>query len=345
MTLVIESTHALARSKLWVDQQLWLYGKRRCIRYDIRVGTILLLCCFTVFLLLLLLSGGGDDGATLPSKDELLAQVGRKDRYKKVIGVARATKQFQRERVTISTQASFEYLHHLIDLVERWDGPIAAAVYTPGDTYTLAVKTVDLLRKCYPKVKSHVTFSFFYPSYLSPNHVDKAQLFGNRLDNVPCGSVIFPIAPNRVTAKYGLYPVNAGRNTARETVATEHVLVMDIELKPSKGLEQAFLSMLVRHDKYPDLRWQNKNVVYVLPVFEVQDGEKIPEDKSELVKLINDEKSVYFHKVNVAPRLKYETTTENPLTKFLTDLKFIFAICLCRIVVAFVTKSLTTTFG
>ncbi|XP_014680877.1 PREDICTED: beta-1,4-glucuronyltransferase 1-like [Priapulus caudatus] len=299
MTVAVELIRAVLRVNLWLDRHARAYARRRYFRFWKQSALLLIACVGVSMWLLLLTRGGGDDDADAASPDmnDLLAQIGRRDKYRKIIGIARATTRYERARVTIATQASVEYVHHVVDLTRRWDGPIVVAVYTPGDTYMAATKTIELLRRCYPRVRAQVTFSLLYGDDQRPNRADKAKLF--RLDETPCAELRFPleVAGARQTAKYGLYPVNAARNTARETVGTDHVLVMDIELKPSAGLEQAFLSMLARHRAAPDPRWQGHSIVYVLPVFEVEDGEKIPEDKTQLVELLSAEKAVYFHKL------------------------------------------------
>lgn len=230
----------------------------------------------------------------LPELETLLEQIGKRTVYRKLIAVYKAKEDYQKNRVTIATQGSVEYLHNLIDLTSRWDGPIAVAVYAPGDTYTIADQTVQLLKKCYPSIENQVTFSFFYPADVRFKSGFIPEKFN--LDKLPCDKLKFPLVAGKVTEKYGLYPVNAGRNTARDTVKTDYVLVMDIELKPSKNLEEKFLHMTDRHQMNPDERWVGHKIVYVLPVFEVEHGEKIPTDKLELVSQIHKGKSVYFHK-------------------------------------------------
>lgn len=55
-----------------------------------------------------------------------------------------------------------------------------------------------------------------------------------------------------------LYPVNVGRNIARDAAMTHFLLASDIELYPNPGLVRKFLEMIARNDaplqrKYP--RW------------------------------------------------------------------------------------------
>lgn len=58
------------------------------------------------------------------------------------------------------------------------------------------------------------------------------------------------------TQKKLLYPVNVGRNIARDAAMTHFILASDIELYPNPGLVHKFLEMIARNDpplqrKYP----------------------------------------------------------------------------------------------
>jgi len=74
------------------------------------------------------------------------------------------------------------------------------------------------------------------------------------------------------------YPVNVGRNAARQASKTNFVLVSDIELIPSKGLIEQFANLLhrltERRNSLLKMRtsttWTGRGFVYVLPVFEVK---------------------------------------------------------------------------
>lgn len=41
----------------------------------------------------------------------------------------------------------------------------------------------------------------------------------------------------------------------------------------------------------------NPKEVFVVPIFEVEETESIPENKEELIKLLDVQKAVYFHKL------------------------------------------------
>jgi hypothetical protein len=77
-----------------------------------------------------------------------------------------------------------------------------------------------------------------------------------------------------------LYPVNIGRNVARDSAVTHYILPSDIELYPSPGLIQNFLDMVRRQE--PPLLHANPKV-FPLPIFELEKGVELPANKTQLV--------------------------------------------------------------
>lgn len=92
-----------------------------------------------------------------------------------------------------------------------------------------------------------------------------------------CSPPLQKIETLRQTQKL-TYPVNVGRNAARQASKTNFVLVSDIELIPSKGLNEQFANLLQRlterRNSLLKIRasntWTGRGFVYVLPVFEVK---------------------------------------------------------------------------
>lgn len=90
-------------------------------------------------------------------------------------------------------------------------------------------------------------------------------------------------------SRHGLvYPVNVARNVARKASETQYNLVSDVELIPSDGLATKFTGMVRRqkiNGHYGRLpKWR---LAFVIPVFEVEQGEDIPRNKSRLVNNMN----------------------------------------------------------
>lgn len=78
-----------------------------------------------------------------------------------------------------------------------------------------------------------------------------------------------------------LYPVNVGRNIARESAPTFYVFASDIELYPNPNLPAKFLEMIRRRDQ-PALYKPNPKV-FVLSIFEVDEKNQPPNNKTHLV--------------------------------------------------------------
>lgn len=95
------------------------------------------------------------------------------------------------------------------------------------------------------------------------------------------------------TQKKLLYPVNVGRNIARDAAMTHFILASDIELYPNPGLTRKFLEMIARNDA----SLQRKNPkVFPLSIFEVDAASQVPRDKTELQELLKTGKAIPFHK-------------------------------------------------
>lgn len=74
------------------------------------------------------------------------------------------------------------------------------------------------------------------------------------------------------TEKKLLYPVNVGRNVARESALTHYVLASDIELYPSPMLAERFLNMIARSE--PPLNNTNPRV-FPISIFEVEQKQSV----------------------------------------------------------------------
>lgn len=69
-----------------------------------------------------------------------------------------------------------------------------------------------------------------------------------------------------------LYPVNVGRNIARDAALTHFVFAVDIELYPSPHLGARFLNMIARGP--PELAGTNPRV-FPLALFEVAEDQQV----------------------------------------------------------------------
>ena len=89
------------------------------------------------------------------------------------------------------------------------------------------------------------------------------------------------------------YPVNVGRNIAREAANSYYIFPSDIELYPNPGLIPAFLDMIRRNEKYLK---RKKPRVFVSSIFEIMANATMPVNKKELIPLLKNNTVIPFHK-------------------------------------------------
>lgn len=89
------------------------------------------------------------------------------------------------------------------------------------------------------------------------------------------------------------YPVNVARNIARIAAQTHFVLASDIELYPSDNIIPRFLNMIARNE---DPLNKQVNKIFPLPLFEIEDDQKVPGTKTSLLALLKANKAIPFHK-------------------------------------------------
>lgn len=193
-------------------------------------------------------------------------------------------------------------------------------MHAPGTDFVPTIKAIKYLRDCAPGgqlVRQFTTFHIYFSSKHIPKFVSKSLPF------VCCNECKFCLKfPNKVpkfnkvldqpyncslpspynnissaqlykTQKKLLYPVNVGRNIARDAAMTHFILASDIELYPNPGLVKRFLEMVARND--PPLQRKNPKV-FPLSIFEVDSASQVPRDKTELQELLKKGKAIPFHK-------------------------------------------------
>ena len=75
------------------------------------------------------------------------------------------------------------------------------------------------------------------------------------------------------------YPINVGRNIARESANSHYVFPSDIELYPNPGLIPAFLQMVTNGNE-ESLNRANPRV-FVSSIFEIKEGHSLPNNKQD----------------------------------------------------------------
>lgn len=200
------------------------------------------------------------------------------------------------ESVTYTTHADYTFMDNLVPLMERWRGPLSIALHAPGADFKPTMESIAHLRDCTsPLVKEFVTFHV----YFSTRHVPKEVPRHNKVFSEPYNCSLTPPYMNASseqmykTQKKLLYPVNVGRNVAREMATTHYILASDIELYPTPNIIEQFLTMIASNA--PPLR-SNKPKVFPLNLFEIAANQQVPETKTTLKEMVASGTAVPFHK-------------------------------------------------
>lgn len=209
------------------------------------------------------------------------------------------------ESVTYTTHADFTFLDNLKPLVERWKGPISLALYAPGTDFVQTLASIRYLRKCGPAlISEYVTFHVYFEAKHLPKTIPKQQdVLKDQTLNCAASPPWYNVSTSSMykSKKKLLYPVNVGRNVARDSAQTHYVLASDIELYPSPGIISDFLDMVRRQDA--PLR-HDKPKVFPLCLFEVESYAQPPTTKEELVSVKTCTRSSIFKALSVTANVR-----------------------------------------
>lgn len=244
-----------------------------------------------------------------------------------VTNYVRAMKSFNHlDSVTLSTQASIEFMYHTLELCKRWDGPISVSVFCPGVEMSVALTLIKYMRQCLPvplsacirdKVTWHIVYNRAHgppvdllgypkthldsknyplfvnqgqcPKFAGPEPHDTIRQFQEALRGIN------GILTSNYRQQFNIqYPINVLRNVARQAAQTKHVLASDIELYPSINMVPMFIKYINEHDVKDEFK-VNK-FVFTLPLFEVKSNVTPPKTKRELIEMINQNDAIFFHK-------------------------------------------------
>lgn len=249
-----------------------------------------------------------------------------------VTNYVRAMKSFNYlDSITLTTQASIEFLYHTLELCKRWDGPVSVSVFCPGVEMSIALTLIKYMRQCLPiplsacirdKVSWHIVYnrahgppvdSLGFPK----SHLDSSNypLFANQ-DQCPKLAGPEPsdtimqftealrkgngILSSNYRQQFNIqYPINVLRNTARQAAQTKYVLASDIELYPSINLVPMFVKYMKERQVSRGLSINGESIrkyIFTLPIFEVKSNVTAPKSKHELIELINKNDAIFFHK-------------------------------------------------
>ncbi len=212
------------------------------------------------------------------------------------------------ESVTYTTHSDPTFLDNLVPLVKRWRGPVSLAIYCPGTDYDLALKAAAFYRHCVQDddasilIRKYVTFHFFFEAKHNPELLFTGDDVWQRL-SPDCNQRPPVEEDNYLTFRrtHNLtYPVNVARNLARTSAMTHFVLPSDIELYPNPGLIPAFLNMLnssiTKDNTTATLLARPNPKVFVTSIFEIEEGQEVPDTKAALLDLLAQKIAIPFHK-------------------------------------------------
>ncbi|XP_059221203.1 beta-1,4-glucuronyltransferase 1 [Stomoxys calcitrans] len=202
------------------------------------------------------------------------------------------------ESITYTTHADYTFLDNLIPLLERWNAPVSIAMHAPGTDFQPTLDSIKYLRDCLPGsnlVRAYATFHIYFSTKHIPKTIPKYSDALKKGYNCTLPPPYVNVTSGHLykTQKKLLYPVNVGRNIARDAAITHFILASDIELYPNPGLVKKFLEMIARNEPYLNRKSPR---VFPLSIFEVDDSSPVPHDKSELQEFLRSGKAIPFHK-------------------------------------------------
>ncbi|XP_013385682.1 beta-1,4-glucuronyltransferase 1 [Lingula anatina] len=194
--------------------------------------------------------------------------------------------------VTLVTQCSVDHLYNVVEMVEKWQGPISLSVFAPGQDAIYAIEVILLLRYCVTLVAQYVTFHLVRPiSAQETNLPLSVNLTINMPNKHVCDNIelslkkILRFDRTNYDTKDIPYPNNLLRNVALRNSVTGYVLVIDIDLRTSDNLFEDFRDFIATNRIIVEDPKTLETMLYVVPAFEVESNQTIPSIKSQLVNL------------------------------------------------------------
>ncbi|KAJ8921858.1 hypothetical protein NQ315_008490 [Exocentrus adspersus] len=200
------------------------------------------------------------------------------------------------ESITYTTHADYSFMDNLVPLLERWKGPVSIAMHAPGTDFANTLESIAYLRDCTSSlVREYTTFHIYFSTKHVPKEVPKPSSLFTELYNCSLSPPFLNVSTENMykAQKKLLYPVNVGRNVARETAQTHFILPSDIELYPSPNIIEKFLTMIAEN-KGPLLSKNPK--VFPLHIFEVSANQQVPDNKTMLKEMLVNGTALPFHK-------------------------------------------------
>jgi hypothetical protein len=201
--------------------------------------------------------------------------------------------------VSIVTQSSSNHLDHLVELSQRWNGPISVSVFTYDDDFINTVTSLVHFHFCNDNIYRHVSFHLVYPISRTPKQFESLSDL-----KLSCHDYVERKLDSQSShdgsnyANRDLeYPSNVLRNLAINYAQTPYIFVIDIDFLPSSNLRtefQRFMSSSQRslhggsdmNKTSPFTVQQHQSLsAFVVPAFEMLKSVKAPSKKAELLEL------------------------------------------------------------
>jgi beta-1,4-glucuronyltransferase 1 len=133
----------------------------------------------------------------------------------------------------------------------RWQAPLSIALHAPGSDYDKTVESIQYLRNCDEQkdlIKQFATFHIYFHAEHMPKQILTPDVVLKKPYDCPTSLPHMNLTDaERYTKNNNLtYPVNVGRNAARDAALTHFILASDIELYPSPNLPEKFLKMIAQ---------------------------------------------------------------------------------------------------
>ncbi|XP_014673012.1 PREDICTED: beta-1,4-glucuronyltransferase 1-like [Priapulus caudatus] len=224
-----------------------------------------------------------------PSRDR--SKTRRRGDFIVEYGVFNASRRYgYNDTVTIATQCTVDYLHHLSAMMVRWEGSVSVAVYAPSRDYHVAKLAIARMRECSAAILERATFHLFYHDQYRPLTSPSPSSSSRRRR---CGEAV---ATSYVRERPLRYPISVARNVARVGADSHFVLTVDIEFLPSARLMSRFVAMVREEVRRQGEGYLRRKVVYAIPVFEVKRTvTSAPTSKRHLVRLLGSGDAIVFH--------------------------------------------------
>nr|XP_039251450.1 beta-1,4-glucuronyltransferase 1-like [Styela clava] len=232
------------------------------------------------------------DGQNFIKKYLTTADMWRND-FIVVMNVGNNDSKVNHSDITLASQCSVNNLHHLPELVARWNGPASVAVFAPHSDFVKAILGIHWLEKCFPKTFIKTNFHLVYP-------LEHPPFFEDRELPVILKDMVSKSAPERKKDSYCTkamdalksfkggnyvlkghqYPHNTLRNVAISGIESDFVFLVDVDTFPAIYARSQFQEFL-KLDEYRT-QFLNTKTAFVVPAFEV-DENVIPTTKTKLI--------------------------------------------------------------